>query len=95
MRYFVYVLRCRNGAYYTGYTRNIERRMRQHMRGIGSRYVRTHKPERIVYTEEFETRSQAMKREREIKQLSRAKKDEMVRAFLRKTSARRASKRLN
>jgi len=88
MPYFVYILLCQNGAYYTGYTRDIEERMRQHKRGIGSRYVRMHRPEKIVYIEELETRKQAMKREREIKQLSHTEKKKMGHTFLRKKSTR-------
>jgi len=92
MPYFVYVLLCDNGAYYTGYTNDIEKRMRQHIRGLGARYVKIHKPKKIVYIEEHATRSQAMRREREIKQLSHAEKKKMARAFLRKTSAKHVSK---
>jgi len=92
MPYFVYVLLCENGAYYTGYTRDIEERMRQHKHGIGSRYVRIHRPRKVVYIEELETRRQAMKREREIKQLSHEEKRKMARVFERKTSTKRVMK---
>ena len=92
MPYSVYVLLCKNGAYYTGYTRDVKKRMRQHLLGVGARYVRIHKPQKIVYIEEFETRSQAMKREREIKQLSHAQKKKMALAFQRKTSTKQTMK---
>jgi putative endonuclease len=74
MPYYVYVLVCANGAFYTGYTRDVEARVRLHKKGRGAKYVRVHPPERVVYVERFETRSDAMKREREIKRLTHAQK---------------------
>jgi len=74
MSYYVYVLACKDGTFYTGYTRDLEARMKLHRRGRGAKYVRTHLPEEVVYLEEFETRSDAMKREREIKRMSHAEK---------------------
>jgi len=78
MPYCVYVLVCENGAFYTGYTRDVEARLRLHKKGRGAKYVRTHPPERVVYLEEFETRSDAMKREREIKRLTHAEKLKLI-----------------
>ena len=74
MPYYVYIVICKDGAFYTGYTRNVEARMKLHKLGRGAKYMRTHQPEKVVYLEEFETRSEAMKREREIKRLSRKEK---------------------
>ena len=74
MPYYVYILICKDGAFYTGYTQNVEARMKLHKLGRGAKYVRTHQPEKVVYLEKFETRSEAMKREREIKRLTRAEK---------------------
>jgi putative endonuclease len=78
MPYYVYVLACENGTFYTGYTRNVEARLRLHKKGKGARYVRIHPPEKVVYVEKFETRSDAMKRERQIKRLTHAKKQKLV-----------------
>jgi len=78
MPYYVYVLVCENGAFYTGYTMDVEARFRLHKRRRGAKYVRTHPPEKIVYVEEFETRSGAMRREREIKRLTHAEKLKLV-----------------
>jgi len=76
--YYVYVLLCDDGSYYTGYAKDIDSRVKQHMRGIGARYTKLHSPKRLVYTEEFDTRREAVKREREIKKLSHDKKHKLV-----------------
>jgi len=74
MPYYVYILVCKDGAFYTGYTRDVEARMKLHRSGRGAKYVRMHQPEKVVYLEKFETLSDAMKREREIKRLPREEK---------------------
>lgn len=74
MPYYVYILMCRDGTFYTGYTKDIEARMKLHKQGRGAKYMRTHQPKKIVYLEEFENRNQAMKREREIKRLTHTEK---------------------
>jgi predicted GIY-YIG superfamily endonuclease len=78
MKFFVYILQCCDGTYYTGYTNNLQERTRQHMNGKGAKYTKAHKPDRVAYFERFETRSQAMRREREIKKFSRQKKVELI-----------------
>ena len=77
--YYVYILLCEDSSYYTGYAKNINSRVKQHTKGIGARYTKLHKPKRLVYTEEFDTIGEAMKREREIKQLSHEEKYRLVR----------------
>jgi len=84
--YYVYILLCKDGAFYTGYTRNVETRMKLHKLGRGAKYVRTHQPKKIVYVEKFETRSEAMKREREIKKLTHAEKQKLTSLRMRKKS---------
>jgi putative endonuclease len=74
MAYYCYILECADGSYYTGWTTNPERRLRQHSDGRGSRYTRTRRPVRMVYTEELPTRQAAMRRELKIKRMPRAKK---------------------
>jgi len=76
--YHVYVLLCENGSYYTGYAKDIDLRLRQHMKGTGARYTKLHRPKRLVYTEEFHTIREAMKREREIKRLSHKEKKRLT-----------------
>jgi putative endonuclease len=67
---FVYMLECQDGSIYTGITNNISNRMEQHSKGIGSKYVRSRGYKKLVYVERLESRSAAMRREREIKKLS-------------------------
>jgi len=78
MPYYVYVLVCENGAFYTGYSRDVEARVRLHKGGRGAKYVRAHRPQKVVYLEKFETRCDAMKRERQIKCLTHAEKQKLV-----------------
>jgi len=76
--YYVYVLLCEDGSYYTGYAKDIDSRVKQHMRGAGARYTKLQRPKRLVYTEEFDTIGEAMRREREIKMLSHEEKRKLV-----------------
>jgi putative endonuclease len=78
MPYYVYILLCKDGSYYTGQAKNVEHRVEQHKKGQGARYTRMHRPAKIVYVEEFNSRSDAMKREREIKLFSHRKKQRLV-----------------
>jgi putative endonuclease len=74
MPYYVYMILCEDKSFYTGYTKNVDSRMRLHVNGKAARYTRIHKPKRIVYVEEFASRKEAMKRERRIKRLSHNQK---------------------
>ena len=80
MPYHVYVLLCQDGSFYTGYTKNLNKRLRLHMKGNGARYTRMHKPKKLVYTEEFVSRAEAMKRERKIKTLSHYQKKKLAKS---------------
>jgi len=60
MPYFVYMLRCSNNTLYTGYTKNIEERLKQHEEEKGSRFVRSRRPVKLVYTEKHRDRKGAM-----------------------------------
>ncbi len=78
MSFYVYVLQCCDGSFYTGYTKNIDERTKQHLTGNGSKYTRAHRPQKLAYTELCDSRSQAMKREREIKKLSHQQKFDLI-----------------
>lgn len=78
MAYYVYVLLCKDGTYYTGCTKHMSSRFRQHMNGRGARYTRVHKPQKIVYVEEYSTLGEAMRRERAVKLLSHQKKQSLA-----------------
>ena len=76
--HYVYVVECADGSLYTGYTTDVERRVAEHNAGEGAKYTRGRTPVEAVYVEAFGTRSAAMAREYEIKQLSRAAKDRLI-----------------
>ncbi|MFB6133489.1 MAG: GIY-YIG nuclease family protein [Halanaeroarchaeum sp.] len=75
----VYVLSCADDTLYTGYTTDVERRVAEHQSGEGAKYTRGRRPVELVHVEDFETRSAALSREHEIKRLSRAEKERLVR----------------
>ena len=76
--WFVYILQCKDNSLYTGYTNNVEKRFEIHKLGKGGKYTRSHKPVKIVYIEKFQTKLDALKREREIKSWSRVEKLKLV-----------------
>jgi putative endonuclease len=78
MSYYVYILLCEDGSYYTGYTKDVRRRVERHRKGRGARYTRMHQPEKVVYVEEFKSRSEAMKREQKIKSLGHSQKQQLT-----------------
>ena len=78
MPYYVYILLCKDGSYYTGYAKDLKHRIKQHKKGQGARYTKMREPEKTVYVEEFDTRCEAMKREREIKSLSHNEKQQLI-----------------
>ncbi|MDH5440034.1 MAG: GIY-YIG nuclease family protein [Candidatus Bathyarchaeota archaeon] len=78
MSYYVYILLCEDSSYYTGHTKDVERRFEQHSKGLGSRYTKIHKPVRILYVEECGSLSQAMERERQIKTLGHSQKQQLA-----------------
>ena len=80
MSFYVYILRCADGTLYTGYTDDPERRARVHNVGKGAKYTRSRLPVELVYREALEDKSAALRREREIKKLSRAQKLALISA---------------
>ena len=76
--YFVYILLCEDGSFYTGSTNDVEKRLKDHLNGRGARYTKSHKPIKILYQEEFSTKSEALKREAEIKKMSRQMKQNLI-----------------
>ncbi|MFZ3071558.1 MAG: GIY-YIG nuclease family protein [Anaerolineaceae bacterium] len=79
MAYYCYILECANGAYYTGWTKDPARRLKQHNAGHGARYTRLNGPARLVYVEEVPDHISALKREAEIKSWDHARKGRFVR----------------
>jgi putative endonuclease len=78
MNWTVYIARCRDGSLYTGITTDPERRLAEHNSGYGGAYTRSKAPIVMVYREPAADRSGAQRRERAIKRLSRAQKEELV-----------------
>lgn len=75
---FTYILECSDGTYYTGYTKDFKRRLVQHQNGVAAKYTRGRRPVRIVYLEEYDSVSGALKREKEIQNLTRNKKEQLI-----------------
>ena len=71
---YTYILKCNDDTLYTGWTNNLEKRIKDHNDGKGAKYTKNRRPVELVYHEEFETKEEAMKREYAIKQLTRAQK---------------------
>jgi putative endonuclease len=74
LTYFVYIIACRTGHLYTGYTNDMKRRLFEHNNGLGSKFTRSRRPVILKYQEPKKNRISAMKRELEIKKMSRTKK---------------------
>jgi putative endonuclease len=75
-----YMLRCADGSLYTGWTKDLERRLRTHNAGKGAKYTRSRLPVELVYREEFETKEAAMSREWHLKRLPREEKLRLIQA---------------
>ena len=78
--YFVYILLCADGSYYTGYSNDPAQRFGEHLRGRGAKYTRMHRPTGIVYLQGHRTRRDAMARERKIKTLTHEAKQKLIEA---------------
>ncbi len=76
--YCVYILECKDGSLYTGYTNDINRRLLAHQQGKGAKYTRGRTPVKLVYKEEHVTKSEALRAEYRIKQLKRSEKERLI-----------------
>lgn len=72
--YYTYILECADKSFYCGYTNDLNARVEKHNRGEGAKYTKSRRPVKLIYSEEFPTKSLAMKRECEIKKLRRSAK---------------------
>ena len=75
---YTYILRCRDGTLYTGWTNDIEKRVKAHNEGKGAKYTKARLPVKLVYSEAFETKTEAMKREYAIKRMRREAKEKLI-----------------
>lgn len=79
--HYIYIVECKDGSLYTGYTVNLEKRIEAHNRDKGAKYTRGRTPVVLKYYESFDSKQEAMRREAEIKKLKRFKKDVLIKGF--------------
>jgi len=77
-RWHIYIIQCKDRSYYTGLTWQPSDRWTQHLSGFGAEYTKLHKPEKVVYLEEYEDLEEARKREKQIKGWTRKKKEKLI-----------------
>lgn len=77
-KWYLYILRCGDHTLYTGITTDVEKRLEAHRRGKGAKYTRGRTPLELVYREELESHSLALKREAEVKKLTRTEKEKLI-----------------
>lgn len=77
--HIVYMLKCKDNTLYTGYTNDLEKRLKMHTSGKGAKYTRGRGPFQVVFIEKFPSKEAALKKEYQIKQLSRKRKFELIR----------------
>ena len=76
--WLLYILRCQNDTFYTGVTKDLERRLKMHNEGKASRYTRARRPVELIYYEDCASRAQALTRECQVKALSRGEKEKLI-----------------
>lgn len=79
---YVYILKCKDNTYYTGYTVDLERRLEEHRTGLASKYTRGRTPVELVYWESLATKSEAMQREYQIKRMRRSEKERLIESLI-------------
>lgn len=75
---YIYIVECRDGTFYTGWTMNIEKRLAMHNAGKGAKYTRARLPVKLLYKECFATPKEAMQREYAVKQMTRKQKESLI-----------------
>ena len=86
MTAYVYMIRCKNNALYTGWTNDLSARLKKHATGTGAKYTKAFKVKEMVYFEELTDKSAALKREYELKKLRKSTKEALVEEFNTKLS---------
>jgi len=81
MPYYVYIIQCKDGSFYTGYTKDLDSRLMLHMNRKGAKYTQMHRVEKLVYAENFSSRAEAMRKEKEIKKLNHRDKLKLVLSY--------------
>lgn len=93
-KHVVYILECKDRTLYTGYTNNLAHRLKMHTEGKGAKYTRGRGPFRVVYTQTFSTKSEALLQEYKIKQLCRKEKLQLIRSQSKEVNDYAYSKKL-
>ena len=78
--HFIYVALCKDNTLYTGYTTNVEKRIKAHNNGTGAKYTKTRRPITLLYAKEYATKSEALKAEYAFKQQTRSQKINYLKA---------------
>ena len=78
MNAFTYILLCNDGSYYTGSTKDIDHRLKQHQNGEGANHTKKHRPVELVYFEEYDRIDDAFYREKQIQGWNRKKKEALI-----------------
>ena len=79
---YVYILKCKDNSFYTGWTTDLTKRIDKHNQGLGAKYTRSRRPVELIYFETFENKTDALKREYQIKQLTRKEKEKLIEGTL-------------
>lgn len=80
-KFWVYILQCDDGTYYTGYTNDIEKRIEIHNSGHGAKYLRGKLPVQLVYAKEYRYYKRVLLAEKNLKKLTRVQKEELIRIY--------------
>jgi putative endonuclease len=80
-KFFVYIVQCKDGTFYTGYTKNLEERLALHKSGRGAKYVKYKLPAELVYAKEYRYYKLAINEEKRVKTLSREQKSKLIRDY--------------
>lgn len=80
-RFFIYIVRCKDGTYYTGYTKDLEKRVTLHNSGYGAKYLRRKLPVKLVYAKEYRYYKNVLRGERKIKKLTRNQKERLIKNY--------------
>ena len=79
--FYVYIVECRDGTYYTGYTPDIEKRIKLHNAGRGAKYTRDRRPVKLIWCKKYKQFKSAFLEEKRIKELTRKQKEELAKSI--------------
>jgi len=79
--WFTYIIQCKDNSFYTGITSDLQRRFQEHKEGKGGKYTSSHKVLKLMFSESFTTKGEALKREIQLKGWSHQKKENLIRAM--------------